>query len=149
MVEKSPTSTCPASVALFAKIVSVADVAVVRDVRVGHEEVVRADRRDAAAADRAAVDGDELAEDVVVADAQLGPLALELQVLRLGADRRLSEEAIALADGRGAFDAHVRADDRAGADGDVRADDRVRPDADVGRERGIAADDCGFCDGRA
>src|SRR4030095_6295383 len=79
---------------------------------------------------------------VVVADAQLGLLALELQVLGLGADGGLAEEAIALADGRWAFDAQVRSDDRAGADGDVRTDDRVRADRDVGREDGIVADDC-------
>ena len=42
----------------------VADVAVVRDVHVGHEQVAVADRRHAAAAARAAMDRDELAEDV-------------------------------------------------------------------------------------
>ena len=46
-----------------------ADVAVVRHVHVGHEQVVVADRRLAAAAGGAAVDRDELAEDVAAADA--------------------------------------------------------------------------------
>ena len=45
-----------------------ADVAIVRDVHVGHEQVAVADRRPAAAAGGAAMDGHELAEDVALAD---------------------------------------------------------------------------------
>ena len=47
----------------------VANVAVVRDVRVRHEHVAIADRRLPSASTRAAMDRDELAEDVVLADA--------------------------------------------------------------------------------
>ena len=52
----------------------VADVAVVRHVHVVHEQVAVADRRHAAAAGGAAVDGDELAEDVARADLEAGRL---------------------------------------------------------------------------
>ena len=68
IVAKSSTVTWPPSVALLAKMRVVADAAVVRDVRVGHEQVAIADDRGAAAARRAAVDGHELAEDVALAD---------------------------------------------------------------------------------
>ena len=53
----------------------VADVAVVRHVHVIHEQVAVADRRHAAAAGGAAVDRDELAEDVAGADLEAGRLA--------------------------------------------------------------------------
>ena len=64
----------------------IADADVVRDVRVGHEQVVAADGGEQAAALRAAVDGDEFADAVAVADAGLGALALVFQVLRGDAD---------------------------------------------------------------
>ena len=64
MLAKSSTVTWPPSVAMLPKIVSLPTLAVVRDVHVGHEHVAVADRRHAAAAARAAVDGHELAEDV-------------------------------------------------------------------------------------
>ena len=46
-IAQSPSCTWPASVALLAMIVLVADLAVVRDVDVGHDPVVVADARDA------------------------------------------------------------------------------------------------------
>ena len=64
----------------------VADADVVGDVGVGHQQVVAADAGDQAAALGAAVDGDELADAVAVADAGLGALALVFQVLRGDAD---------------------------------------------------------------
>ena len=65
----------------------VADDAVVRDVHVGQHPVVVADAGDAAAVAGAAVDGDELADRVAVADHQFGALAGVLLVLRIAADR--------------------------------------------------------------
>ena len=65
----------------------VADLAVVRDVHVGQQPVVVADAGDAAAVAGAAVDGDEFADQVAVADDQLGALAGELLVLRRAAER--------------------------------------------------------------
>ena len=46
----------------------IGELAVVADVRVGHDEVVIADARDAAALRRADVDADELADPIVRAD---------------------------------------------------------------------------------
>ncbi len=66
----------------------VADAAVVRHVDVRHEDVAVADARRPTAAARAAVDRDELAEDVALADHQVRLLALVLQILRRQANRR-------------------------------------------------------------
>jgi hypothetical protein len=57
-------------------------VTVVRHVRVGHEQVVIPDGRRPAAAGGAAMDGDEFAEDVVMAHDQTRRLAAVLQILR-------------------------------------------------------------------
>src|SRR5262249_17308474 len=61
---------------------AVADVAVVGDVRVRHDEVVVTDRGLASAAPRAAVDRDELPERVAPADRQPRALAFVFEVLR-------------------------------------------------------------------
>src|SRR4029434_4748899 len=58
-----------------------ADVTIVCDVHIGHEQVVVADPRLAAAAGRAAVDGDELSKDVAASDRQTRSLATILQIL--------------------------------------------------------------------
>ena len=68
----------------------VADLAVVREVHVGHDPVVVADARDAGVLRRAAVDGDVLADGVAVADLDRGGLARVLLVLRRRADARRS-----------------------------------------------------------
>ena len=75
------------------------------------KKLLVADRGLAAAAGGAAVDGDELAEDVVVADGQLGVLAFVFEVLRRAADRGVAVELIALADRGRPFDARERTDD--------------------------------------
>ena len=76
----------------------VADDAIVRDVRVGEEQVAVADRGVAAILRGAGVDRDELAEDVVVADRRRRRLAAVLAVLRNLADRRELEDAVARAE---------------------------------------------------
>ena len=65
---------------------------------------------DAAAAGRAAVDGDELAEDVAGADLEARRLAAVLQVLRRQADRGEREDLGAVADRGVAVDHRRRAD---------------------------------------
>ena len=64
----------------------IADHAVVRDVRVGHEQVVVADARDALVVRRAAIDGAALAEHVAVAD--LEPRRLAARISCPAAHRR-------------------------------------------------------------
>jgi hypothetical protein len=59
---QSSTTTWPASDALLANVVLVADLAVVRDMHVGHDPVVVADARHAGVLDGAQVEGAELAD---------------------------------------------------------------------------------------
>ena len=72
----------------------VADDAVVRDVRVGHEEVVVADARDALVLLGAAIERHEFADHVAVADLEPGRLAAVLLVLRRVADGGELEDAV-------------------------------------------------------
>ena len=72
----------------------IAERAVVRDVRVGHEQIVIADARHALIADGAAVDGAELADHVAIADLQARRLAGVFLVLRRLADRGELEDLV-------------------------------------------------------
>src|SRR5690606_29903934 len=120
--------------------------AVVGDVAVGQQPVVVAHAGDAAAVAGAAVDGDELAEHVAVADHQLGALAGELLVLRLAADGAVADEAVAAADPGRAGEAAVRADLAAVADLDLRADHGEGADAHALAQAGGGIDDRGGVD---
>src|SRR5205823_1572880 len=106
----------------------VANMTVVRDVDVGHEHVAIADFRDAAAAARAAVNRDELAKDIALANHELGTLAAEFQVLRNEADRGERMNLGALAD----FGPAV--DDGGGANSTVRVDADMRTDHRMGTD---------------
>ena len=107
----------------------VAQDTVVGDVHVGHQQVVVPDLSERPAARGAAVDGDELADAVVVADDDLAVLATELQVLRDEPQAGEGKDAVAAADADGAFDDGVGADFGLFADLDLGADHSVRPDA--------------------
>src|SRR5258708_10272152 len=85
-----------------------ADLAIVCDVSVGHDQVVIADLGEAPALYGAAIDGDELTNLVVVADFQAGRLAGVGQILWRQADRREGEEAVICADLCRPFHAHLR-----------------------------------------
>ncbi len=60
----------------------VADYAVMGNVGVGHDQSMAADARQASALGGAAIDGNELADNVVVADLEARGLAFIAQVLR-------------------------------------------------------------------
>jgi hypothetical protein len=93
-----------------------------------HEQAVVADARDRPALGGAAVDGDELAELVAVADLEPHDLAGEFQVLRVVAQAGVRVDPVASADPGRTLDVGVRrdlgalADLEPGADGDVWAD---------------------------
>ena len=99
-ITQSPTCTWPASVALLENTQWLPTTAVVRDMRVGQQPVVVADAGDAAAVAGATVDGDEFADQVAVADDQFGAFAVEFLVLRVAADRGMTEDAVVAADAR-------------------------------------------------
>ena len=106
----------------------VADVAIVRDVGVSHHQGVAAHAGQSAALDGAAVDGDELANLVVVADFEPGRFAGVGQVLRRHADRAEGKEAIVCADPGRSFDGDVRNQVAAFAQFDLRTDHAIRAD---------------------
>ena len=74
------------------------------------------------------MDGDELAEDVAVADHELGRLALVFEVLRRQTNRRERIELGGVADERAAVDHRGRADAAILPEHDVGANDGMRPD---------------------
>ena len=86
MTALSPTWTWPASVPLLEKTTSITDRAIMPDVTVGEKISAVADACFSVAR-RAAVDGNEFAKRIFIADLQIGRLALIFQVLCLLADR--------------------------------------------------------------
>src|SRR6185312_13929307 len=84
-----------------------ADDAVVGHVAVSHEQVVAADAGQASALHGAAVEGAELADDVVVAHLQPGGLTVIGNVLRTQADAVEREEVVACADAAGTLNDHM------------------------------------------
>ncbi len=125
----------------------IADAAIVRHVGVGHQQVVAADAGDQAAARGAAVDGDELADAVAVADARLGALAFIFQILRGHADGAVREEDVVFADPGGAFQVDVGHQAGAGADLHFRADDAVGSDLGAFGDARLRVHDGGRMDG--
>jgi len=123
----------------------IGELAIVADVRVGHDEIMVADARDAAAFRRPNVDADELADAVIRADIERRvSAALVAQVLRRAAEHGAMLNAIVRADRDAAVaaaDARMRLDDRARADLDLAFDDAVRPDLGVRGDRGALAED--------
>src|SRR3990172_12801201 len=103
--------------------------AIVGDVGIGHEQVAVADDRPSSPEGGPAVNGDELAEGVVVADLERRDLPLELEVLGLEPYRGEREDPVALADGGIAGDDGMGLDHGVAADGNVLPHDAVRTDA--------------------
>ncbi len=107
-----------------------ADLAIVRQVHISHEQVVVADARDAATGDRARIEGTELADGIAIADDQLRGLTRVLLVLRGSAQRGVVVDGVVAANRGVAFDHAVRAHRGAFTDLHVRTDDAVRADRD-------------------
>src|SRR5690606_37836494 len=118
----------------------IAHHAIVTDVDVGHQQVVIADGGLAPILHGAAVDGDPLADDVVVADHQPRGFALVLEVRGVLPHGGKLVDAVMGADHGGALDDHVGADLGIVADGDVRADDGPGTHLDVGADAGGRVD---------
>ncbi len=106
----------------------VADATIVGDVGVGHDQGVAAHAGEAAAFYRAAIDGDELANFVVVADLQAGGFSRVSQVLRRHTEGGEGENAIVDPELSGAFDGDMRNKVAAFAEFYIWADHAVRAD---------------------
>jgi hypothetical protein len=102
----------------------------VRHVHVVHEQVAVANFRDAAATRGAAMDRDELAENISRADLESGRLTPVFQVLWCQADRGIGKHDGAVADRR-VLDDRVRANRAVAADPHARSNHRERPNARV------------------
>lgn len=111
-----------------------ADLAIVADVRVGHDEIVIAETRDAAAFHGAAIHRGEFAKCVAVSDFERDALACKRQILRIAANDRKWIQAIILAEARRAFDDGVMIENASIAEFDIISDNSERADADSGAE---------------
>src|SRR5689334_8386220 len=107
----------------------VADHAVVSYVRVRHNQDVAADLGYAATLGGASVDGDALADVVVVAHLQRRALAVVGDILRIHADGTERVKGVAGADLRRPHDVDVRDQPAAIAQLDLVADDAIGADA--------------------
>ena len=112
------------------------------DMRACHEEVVAADPGHELVLRRAAIDRAVLTERVAVADLEARGLAVVLEVLRRGADRRELEDPVVAAQRGRPLDHDVGTDPATGADDDARADHGVRPDLDIGCDAGVGCNQC-------
>ena len=110
---------------------AVADDAIVRDVRVGHDEIVAADARDVAAFVRAAVGGGKFAEFIGVAHFEPGALAVIGEVLRIAADGGERIKMVVAAKSRRAAHHRVVIDNAAVAEFHFVADNGESADSNI------------------
>ena len=111
-----------------------ADLAVVGDVRVAQKQVVRADARDGIRVG-AAVDRGVFAENIVVADFQIGGISDVFEVLGFASDGRKGEKLVGAAEFRVALENDVRVQDTIIAEFDIRSNDAKRADTDIASQR--------------
>jgi hypothetical protein len=121
---------------------AIADLAIMRDMRVRHEQAVAADARRAAGFARE-VRGHVLAHHRPIADHEVRRLAAVLEILRRAADHGAVVQPALPADGRPAGDERVAADGRAVADLHVRADHGPGPDLHADAELRAFVDERG------
>lgn len=117
----------------------VADVAVVRDVGVGHEEIV-VPNYCIFFVFVGAMNGHAFAKGVVVSNAQARRSVFVFQVLRSFADNCACKNFVVRANGAVAGDVSVRADNAARPEDNVFINDRERAHRDVGVELGFGMD---------
>src|SRR6185437_4533079 len=115
----------------------VADLTIVRNVRIRHEQIVTANPGDTFVLRSAAIDGAALAKHIAITNLQTRGLALVLLVLRGIPDGGELEYVIVRANDGRPVDHRMRSDHRPGPDLDIRADDREGTNSDVGSELGL------------
>ena len=119
----------------------IAYVAIVRDVRLRHEEIIGADLSNIAAAFGPAMQSRELTKRVALARAQPAPLAAILQIMRHLSSRYEWEKDRAAPEFRRAFDDAMARHAHIVVQYHVVAYDRVRSNGDIAPKLGIRADD--------
>lgn len=118
------------------------------DVCTSHEHVVTAHAGQPATTHRAGVDGDELADRIVVSDLESRGLATVLEVLWLTTDGDMRKDAVVLTDGRMPVDRAVGSDPGSSTNFDVRSDDGKRTDLDILGDLGVGVNRRSFGDPR-
>lgn len=103
----------------------IANLAVVSNVYVVHEQDIVADPRNHPAALGATMDRSKFADFVVVTDLQSRRLAPVLEILRVSPNRRELEDSVARPDRGVALDYDIWSDHSLGADSNLRADNRT------------------------
>ncbi len=126
----------------------VADHAIVRDMNVGHDPVVRADPGRAATLHGSQVQRAKLPDRIAVADLQLGRLAPVFLVLRYFTERAEWKDPIVASDPSAPHDHHVGVNRRARPDRDFRPDHAKWPDLDALGQLGARVDQGAGVDSR-
>src|SRR5207244_4540567 len=108
-----------------------ADVTIVGDMAAGHDERVAAERRYAVFFFGAAIDGDSLADDVLVAHYGLGVGAAVANVLWLTAQDSARKDSIVLADRNPTHNRHVIQQVRSATNPRLGTNHAERTDADI------------------
>ena len=121
---------------------AVAEHAVVPDMGAGHQEVIRADARDALFLGAGSVDRHGLANHVAVADLDPRWLSFVRVVLRIAADDREGMDDVLFAQAGVPQDANVGDQPGAAADTHVGADHAVGPDLHVVGDVGAGVNAC-------
>lgn len=103
------------------------DPAVVRDMTIGHEQIVVADAGDSVFLLGTTIDGDSFAKTIVVADRDFRIGILPTDILRIAPDHGIRPEAVVASDRRATNDHDMTLQMRAIAECDVRTDDAKRP----------------------
>lgn len=108
-----------------------ANMGIVADVCIDHQQVSVANAGESASGFRADMDGDRFANDVFIADLQASGPATIFQILRRSSDNGEGMDDIVSPDGSVAFNDDVAQQPAAGADDDMRTHNAERPDLDV------------------
>ena len=124
---------------------AMAERAIMRDVAIGENMIVRAYARDFAVTGRA-VNRDIFAKRVPVADFRARDAAFPFQILRLQSNARERKNFISFSQLRVAINNDMRMKFTLLAQRDVFADHAVRPDLAAGAEFRLGMDDCGRMD---
>src|ERR1700676_3838552 len=124
-----------------------ANLAIMRNVRVGHDEIVVAKSCASSALHRAPVYGDKLADNIMFANLQSGRFAGICNVLRSQANGSERGEAISSANFRCAFDHDMRRQAAVSAELDITPDDAIRSNLAGWMYFAVGTDDCSGMNG--
>ncbi len=121
----------------------VSDQAVVRDMRLGHQEAIVAEPGNAATAFGAAVDGDEFANPIAATDLGHGWFARKLQILWRQSYRNEWVQMSLVPDARPAVDHTMAVNPHAIAQNHLVTNDHVRADHTIAADLSAGANNCG------